>query len=356
MDNPTSSASSLSSPSSGLSDGASQRDVRLTWAFRLTDKKGHPVEVPTPLAPLADTHGHLTVFRSTDPAEALARAILVGVQLLVAPLDPTEDVPDIPCFMSWWDRQLSDAQELLARAATQGVTPPDFAATFSTARHLSPDFPCDLHFIAGVHPYGARIFLEDVAARERLDVLLNDPRCVGIGEIGLDLGPYNVLPADVQEEAFRLQLRMAHERNLPVELHIRDGKNDTHAHDMAFRILQEEGRPQAGCDLHCYTSNPDVMAPFVEMGCHIAFGGAVTFKHSEEIRAAAAACPAQLLLSETDCPYMAPVPLRGAECQPAMIAFSVACLADVRASSGQVSHAATYRQLWENARRFFRLP
>jgi Tat protein secretion system quality control protein TatD with DNase activity len=104
--------------------------------------------------------------------------------------------------MSWWDRQLSDAQELLARAAIQGVTPPDFAATFSTARHLSPDFPCDLHFIAGVHPYGARIFLEDAAARERLDVLLNDPRCVGIGEIGLDLGPYNVLPADVQERRF----------------------------------------------------------------------------------------------------------------------------------------------------------
>ncbi len=52
--------------------------------------------MPTPLAPLADTHGHLTVFRSTDPAEALARAILVGVQLLVVPLDPTEDVPDIP--------------------------------------------------------------------------------------------------------------------------------------------------------------------------------------------------------------------------------------------------------------------
>ncbi len=92
------------------------------------------------------------------------------------------------------------------------------------------------------------------------------------------------------------------------------------------------------------------MAPFVEMGCHIAFGGAATFKRSEDIRAAFLACPDELILSETDSPYMAPVPLRGLACEPAMVALTVAQLAELRTPEDP---AQTYRQLWDNALAFF---
>jgi TatD DNase family protein len=108
------------------------------------------------------------------------------------------------------------------------------------------------------------------------------------------------------------------------------------------------------------------MAPFVELGCHVAFGGAVTFAKSDDIRAAAAACPTGQILLETDSPYMAPVPLRGEECEPAMVAFTAALLADVRAQAsaepacnstndGELSRQATYDALWSNALGLFSL-
>ena len=97
------------------------------------------------------------------------------------------------------------------------------------------------------------------------------------------------------------------------------------------------------------------MHPFVELGCHIAVGGAASFKRSDGIRDAVAACPSNLLLCETDSPYMAPVPLRGQECEPAMVAFSAALIADVREEAGVALRRYSYRSLWDNARSFFRV-
>ena len=144
---------------------------------------------------------------------------------------------------------------------------------------------------------------------------------------------------------------------MPVELHIRDADGDERAtaHLDALRILEREGVPKAGCDLHCFTSGPEVMRPFVEMGCYIAFGGAVTFSRSDDIREAAVECPAHLLLSETDSPYMAPVPLRGTVCEPAMVSFSAATVARVRADAGVATYEETSEALWNNAQRFFGL-
>jgi TatD DNase family protein len=174
---------------------------------------------------------------------------------------------------------------------------------------------------------------------------------VGVGEFGLDFGPYSELGPEVQADAFVEQLRLAHELKLPVELHLRDEEDGVHStgHDLALEVLRSEGVPAEGCDLHCYTSGPEVLEPFTRLGCHAAFGGAVTFARSEDIRVAAAACPAHLLLSETDSPYMAPVPLRGLECQPAMVAYSAACVAAVRDEAGVSAPVETYQALWNNA-------
>lgn len=314
------------------------------------DRKGRVRTMAPPLAPLADSHGHLTCFRERDASVALCRAALAGVRLLVVPVDPTDDVRDVPSFLSWLDGVLDRARGLLGDCAHGGLVPPAWDGWQDV-----PDLLDNVHLVAGVHPYGAASI--DEAARARLDALLGDGRCVGVGEIGLDYGPYSELPADVQVEAFRLQLAIARDRDLPVELHIRDPKEegDHSAHDDALAVLRREGVPRAGCDLHCFTEGPEVMEPFAELGCHIAFGGAVTFRRSDDIRAAAARCPGGLLLSETDCPYMAPVPLRGEECEPAMVGLSAACVADVRAEAGVASREDTYRALWSNACQLFGL-
>lgn len=315
------------------------------------DRKGRARELPRVSFPIADTHGHLTSFRRHDPARALCRAALAGVRLLVVPVDPVDEIPrkfpDAASYLGWIDEQIERAAAMLAAYAERGFVPPEFPGV--------PDLLDNVHIVAGAHPYGA-VNLDD-AAFARLEELLASPRCVGVGEIGIDFGPYNELGAEVQEAAFRRQLEVAREHNMPVELHIRDDANpDNHdAHDLAARVLSETGVPAAGCDLHCFTDGPEVMAPFVELGCHVAFGGAVTFKKSDEIREAAAACPEELLLSETDCPYMAPVPLRGEECEPAMVCFSAACVADVREEVGVGPREDTYQALWRNACTFFGL-
>ena len=315
--------------------------------------KSHtPVEAPAPLAPLADTHGHLAHFTRGDAPDVLCRAALAGVRLLVVPVDPVSDIGpkgrfgSVEGFLAWMDKAVEEAADRISDAIDAGYVAAEVGTSpFALLNHV--------HIVAGAHPYGAPDL--DAGALSRLDALLASPRALGVGEIGLDFGPWNELPADVQVEAFRTQLRIAHERNLPVELHLRDGAEDHLGHDLALDVLREEGVPAAGCDLHCFTDGPDVMAPFVELGCHIAFGGAATFNRSDDIRAAAAACPSRLILSETDAPYMAPVPLRGQECEPAMVTFSVARVAEVREEAGVCPRSVTYADLWRNALSFFRL-
>ncbi|MBM6774977.1 TatD family hydrolase [Olsenella profusa] len=318
------------------------------------DRKGRACPLPAPAAPLADTHGHLTSFRAHDPALALARAALVGVRLLVVPVDPVDDVPrkwpSVPAFLSWLDEQVELARACLDECAEQGFVPPAFEGFGDV-----PDLLDNVRIVAGAHPYGAAQL--DDEAMSRLRELLASPRAVGVGEFGLDYGPYNEVPYQVQEEAFRRQLRLAHELGLPVELHIRDAAGDVRggAHLDAARILAEEGVPERGCDLHCFTSGLKVMEDFTRLGCHVAFGGAATFSRSDDIREAATFCPERYLLTETDSPYMAPVPLRGEECEPAMVAFTAAKVAEVREAAGREGRAATYRALWRNACTLFDL-
>ena len=328
-------------------------DLTLADGELFHDRKGVACPLPAPLAPLADTHGHLTSFREHDPAVALVRAALAGVRLLVVPVDPIDDIPrrweTVPAFLSWLDEQVEEARGLLSACAERGFVPPVFEG------YDAPELLDNVHIVAGAHPYGAEKFDDD--AKARLAELLASPRCVGVGEFGLDLGPYSRVPREVQEEVFRYHLRLAHEMGLPAELHVRATAGDmiANAYVDAARILRDEGVPERGCDLHCFTAGLKVMENFARLGCHIAFGGAVTFTRSEDIREAAVFCPERYLFTETDSPYMAPVPLRGEECEPAMVAFTAGCLADVRAEAGRGSREATYRALWENARGFFGL-
>ncbi len=164
--------------------------------------------------------------------------------------------------------------------------------------------------------------------------LAADPLTCAIGEIGLDYH-YDYSPREVQRDVFRRQLELAHELQLPAVIHLRE------AHEDGLAILREAGVPAAGCILHCYNLGAEPMRPFVELGCYVSFAGPVTFKKSEEIREATALVPADRILTETDCPFMAPEPFRGRKNEPAYTVFTAARIAEARGDSlGDFASAA----------------
>lgn len=210
---------------------------------------------------LADTHAHLTCFWSKDPVGVLERAAYAGVHRLVTLYDPVGD-----------DMNLSAYQELLRSWLDQ-------------VRAAGSALADNVRFLAGVHPYGAPDYTD--AVHEVLERALDDPLCAGIGEIGLDYhfdadDHIEAAPHDVQMDAMARQLALACERNVPVELHLRNDADDAsrEAHTDAYRVLREVGVPEAGCILHCFGEDESTMERFVDLGCYIAFGGAATDRKS----------------------------------------------------------------------------
>lgn len=274
-------------------------------------KKPRIFEPPQPLAPIVDTHAHLTCLRGLTPTKALVRAARAGVAGLVTLWDPIADGFDtFEAYRAWLDEVLATAR---AEAEVQGLP----ATLLDNVR-----------FLAGVHPYGASEFTADTL--NELRRALEDPRCAGIGEIGLDYhfdadDDIEAAPHDVQIACATQQLELARAHGVPVELHVRNDAGDASrcAHTDMWQVLHDAGVPEAGCVLHCFTEDRPCAEHFLELGCLIAFGGAATFKRNVEMREAFAACPEDRILFETDCPYMAPEPIRGLPCEPAMVAFTV---------------------------------
>lgn len=313
------------------------------------DRKGRPKEYAEPPFPLIDTHGHLTAFWGMEPVHALVRAAAAGICRLVVPLDPADDARDAEGVLGDLEGWCRQADALIAELEDSWHFPV-FAGEGQDAKRL----PSEVRIVCGAHPYGARRYLEDPDTKQALARLLASPRCAGIGEIGLDYT--SEVPKEAQKEAFADQLQLACRLGLPAELHIRDAKGDGEAcaHKDALEILQAAGVPSAGCDLHCYTGTAEVLAPYLDLGCSVAFGGALTFRKSDDIRRACISAPAERLLLETDCPYMAPVPLRGLEGEPAMAGVTAAFLAALRLEAGVASTLEeSYRALWENGSSLF---
>ena len=193
----------------------------------------------------------------------------------------------------------------------------------------------------GCHPHNAKYY--DDALETVLRARLADERVAALGEIGLDFH-YDFSPREDQRNAFRRQIRLAKEAGLPVVLHVRE------AHDEALAIMREEGFPEAGTLLHCFNLDEEVLRSWVEEGCYVAFGGPLTFKKADEVRAAARFVPLDRLLTETDAPYMTPEPMRGMECGPDHVIFTAQTLAEVRGVEPGSPRDRFYRILMDNAR------
>jgi TatD DNase family protein len=167
----------------------------------------------------------------------------------------------------------------------------------------------DVVATVGLHPHDASRFDQEW---EQLAELARAPQVVAVGETGFDFY-YRHSRADEQERAFRAQVALARDLGRALVIHTRDAWDDT------FRVLADVGVP-ARTVFHCFTGGRDEAQRALDLGAYVSFSGIVSFKNADDVRAAAAITPADRVLVETDAPYLAPVPHRGRENEPAWVA------------------------------------
>ncbi len=209
-----------------------------------------------------------------------------------------------------------------ARSAGIGrlVTISTHVARYETYKALAEAYD-EIFFSIGTHPHNAAE--EPDVPVERLVELSAHPRCIAIGEAGLDYH-YDNSPRDVQRKVFRTHIEAARETGLPLVIHAREADEDM------IEILSDEmGRGRFGAVLHCFSSGEELARVGVELGLYVSFSGILTFRNSDAIRRIAASVPRDRLLVETDAPYLAPVPYRGKTNEPAYVAHTARVLAAV---------------------------
>jgi TatD DNase family protein len=192
-----------------------------------------------------------------------------------------------------------------------------------------------IYATVGVHPHEARHFAEHHL--EQIRKLVQHPNVVGIGEIGLDYH-YDNSPRELQKLVFIRQLELAWEARLPIVIHCRDAWPDL------AEIIQAHWKSSAlGGILHCFSGTRQDALKFLDWGFQISFAGNVTYKKAEDLREAAREIPLNRLLTETDCPYLAPVPYRGKRNEPTFVIEVVRTLAAIRHLSAEELGEITVR-------------
>jgi TatD DNase family protein len=174
----------------------------------------------------------------------------------------------------------------------------------------------------GVHPHQAHAFADSPqrAADVVREQVAATPAARAIGEIGLDYH-YDFSPPAVQQAVFRAQIRLARELDRPVVIHTREADEDTIA------ILREEGGGAVRGVLHCFTGDASLARAALDLDFYISLAGIITFPKAGELRDTAQGVPLDRLLTETDSPFLAPVPHRGKRNEPAFVVHVVSALA-----------------------------
>ena len=261
----------------------------------VAERKLVPAPEPLP-APVVDAHTHLDACGCADAddvAAAMARAAAVGVRQVVT-------VADDLASARW-------------AAAAAGWHP-------------------DLYAAVALHPTRADTL--DGAARREIEQLATDPRVVAIGETGLDYY-WDAAPHDVQREAFAWHIDLAKRVGKPLMIHDRD------AHDDVLAVLKTEGAP-AKVIFHCFSGDVAMAKMCIDAGYRLSFAGPVSFRNARELAAAAAIIPDELLMVETDAPFLAPHPHRGRRNEPAALPYTVRALAAIRGQDlEQLCHSVT---------------
>jgi TatD DNase family protein len=222
----------------------------------------------------------------------------------------------------------------LSRLATVGTD----AASIERALQAAGEHE-EVFAIVGRHPHETSGF--DAAAVEEIERLAADPKVRAIGETGLDYYRDHA-PRDDQRRAFEAQLELAGRLGLPVAIHTRAAEEDT------FALLREHADRLPAVILHCFSA-PDRLGECVERGYLCSFAGNVTYPKATELQQAAREVPGELLLVETDSPYLSPQPLRGKPNEPANVVHTARHLAELRG----VDYAELEQAVERNAARVF---
>jgi TatD DNase family protein len=196
-------------------------------------------------------------------------------------------------------------------------------ANFETVRKISEQFPNVYHTI-GVHPHEASLVNDSVLQTMRRD--LQHPKCVAVGEIGLDYF-YEHSEREKQRTECRAQLEIAIEMKKPVVIHSRDGEEDL-LPMLTDYAKRQSGAPSLGV-IHCFSGTREFGQACLDLGFYISISGILTFKNSEALRQIVKTYPLERLLVETDSPFLAPAPLRGKKCEPFMVKHTALKLAEV---------------------------
>jgi len=237
-----------------------------------------------------DSHAHLDVPNyDADRAEVINRAREAGVEMML---------------------------EICGSDVSKG--------SLDVGLKLAEEYPF-IYAAAGLHPHEASLY--DEALEQKLLAISEHERVIGWGEIGLDYH-YDHSPRDTQRRVFSRQLELALERRMPAIIHTREAEGDT------ISILRESwaqvGGSEIGGIIHCFTGTQKLADAAVEMGFHLSFSGVLTFKNAEELRDVARSAPMDMLLIETDCPYLAPLPYRGKRNEPAFVRETATKLAELK--------------------------
>jgi TatD DNase family protein len=263
---------------------------------------------------LTDSHAHLDSYTetTTDRDEVLRRAYAAGVHTILA-----IGIGDGPDTMH---------QALEIANATTGPALPTIYAS------------------AGIHPQEATHATKEALAK--LAHLGTDPKCIAIGEIGLDYYHFDNPDIVTQQLAFTAQMHLATEARKPILIHCRTSElatpqtqekfGEADAWEDLLRLIDEHWTPhRLGGIMHCFSGTVDHARRSLDAGFHLSFAGNLTYPKSQAIRDAAIMAPADRILVETDAPFLAPIPLRGQRNEPAHITHTAETLAALRGISSE---------------------
>lgn len=235
--------------------------------------------------------------------------------------------------------------EYLANARAQGVKKFVTIGTRPNSLTVLRDYAdqyADVYFTVGIHPHEAKDLSGEV--EKTMDSLRTHPKCVGVGEIGLDYY-YDHSPREAQKAAFARQLDLALDWKLPVVIHARDAEDD-----LLIGLRSFADRGGTGI-IHCFSGTRRFAEESLKIGFYISFSGIVTFKKADDLREIARDVPLDRILLETDSPFLAPVPYRGKPNQSAYLVETAKMVAFAKGLELEKLSAATVA----NSKRIFGL-
>ena len=199
-----------------------------------------------------------------------------------------------------------------------------------------------MYAAVGVHP--DHVGELDEVKMQHLKEMCTMEKTVAVGEIGLDYY-WDKESHELQKEWFKKQMELAKEVDLPVIVHSREAAQDT------FDLIKSEHAGTTGGVIHCFSGSKEMAKEYIKMGYYIGVGGVVTFKNARVLKEVVESIPLERILTETDCPYLAPVPFRGKRNCSAYISYVLDMIAELKGISREEAEQVTY----ENARNMYRI-